>query len=378
MLQGIRVLDFSHYLPGPFASLRLADRGAEVIKVEPLTGDPARGMKIGGGSSLFDANNRHKKSLTLNLKSKEGQEIALGLAEKADVIIESFRPGVMKRLGMDYGLVKARNDQIIYLSLSGLGQQGSISHLGSHDLNYLALTGMLDQLRDHEGRPVHPTITLADLIGGMAASEAIVTALFQRERTGKGTYIDFSITDAVFSMMNSHTMIASLTGNNHGVPVLNGTFAHYHIYETKDGRYMSLGALEFKFWKNFCLAVKRPEWVAAYPDQLSADQPLYQKVKELFLSRTQEEWTKLGQEHDCCLFPVMTTEEATSNEYAKERKLIDYAGNKPYVSTLSFSHSSKRRQEYEIPLGAHTNELLMNLLQVDEKQIHEWREKGII
>ncbi|TCT22370.1 crotonobetainyl-CoA:carnitine CoA-transferase CaiB-like acyl-CoA transferase [Melghiribacillus thermohalophilus] len=378
MLQGIRILDFTQYLPGPFASLRLAEYGAEVIKIEPLNGDPAKYMTIHGHSPLYTANNRNKKSMTLNLKTDEGQRIARQLIEQSDVVMESFRPGVMKRLGLDYEQVKTCNENIIYLSLTGFGQKNSMAHLGSHDLNYVALSGTLDQLRDQHGKPVHPSIPFADLIGGIAASEAILAALVQKGETGKGTYIDLALSDVMVSMMNSHVMISHLSGNKHGVPILDGSFIHYHIYETKDGRYMSLAALEYKFWKNFCEAAGKPDWVRAYPDHMGIEDPLYQEVKRLFLSRTQKEWTDFGLKHDCCLFPVLDVNEITHSSYIQERQLIHFKDSTPFVRTF---FSENQIQGNIVPLpepGEHTEEILTRLLKVERKKIDEWKKKGVI
>ena len=371
MLEGIRVIDFTQYLPGPYATLRLIDCGAEVIKVEPLTGDPARAI----GDAVFSANNRHKKSIAINLKESAGRLLALDLIRHADVVIESFRPGVMKRLGLDYDSVKAINENVIYVSLTGFGQVGEMAALGSHDLNYLGLSGVLSQFRDADGKPVHPTLTLADLIGGMACSEAVGAALYQREKTGQGTYIDLSILDAMFSIMTTHMMIAGVTGNGHGVPTLSGNFANYHIYETKDGRFISLSALEYKFWKNFCDAVAHPEWTETFPNGLFITDPVYQDMKQLFLTRTQDEWTKLGEEADCCLFPVLEAGEAASATYARERHLIQEVNQKPYVST---HFSSLISTQTMTDLGGHTQDILMKILGKSNEQIRQLRDQGVI
>ncbi|MGV3487456.1 MAG: CaiB/BaiF CoA transferase family protein [Tuberibacillus sp.] len=371
MLEGIRVIDFTQYLPGPFATLRLADRGAEVIKVEPLAGDPARSM----GSSVFSANNRNKKSIALNLKDTEGQSLALELIAHADVVVESFRPGVMKRLGLDYNSVSPVNEKIIYVSMTGFGQEGAMTALGSHDLNYLGLSGMLSQMTDTQAKPIHPSITLADLIGGLACSEAIASALYRREATGRGVFIDLSIMDAIFSMMTTHVMIAGTTGSGRGVPALTGNFVHYHIYETKDGRYMSLSALEYKFWNHFCMAVGHSEWLEAFPNNLSVGTPLYQEMKRLFLTRTQKEWTKLGEEADCCLFPILETDEAVSSQYIRERQLIQEIDGKPYVRT---HHTSNIPPDGAMALGEHTQYILQKILNKSEKHIRKLRELGVI
>ncbi|GEL76407.1 CaiB/BaiF CoA transferase family protein [Tenuibacillus multivorans] len=369
MLQGLRVIDFSQYLPGPFATLRLVDWGAEVIKVEPPQGDPARGM---AKEALFAVNNRGKKSVAINLKEEKGQNLALDLIKKADVVVESFRPGVMNQFGLGYDHAKSVNEKIVYLSLTGFGQNSPYRDQGSHDSNYLAMSGMLSQLKDVSGRPIHPTNTLADLIGGIAASEAITAALFQREKTGNGTYIDLAMTDAIFNMMGNHVMLSLLAQINSGIPVLNGSSANYHIYKTKDERFMTLGALEYKFWKNFCEAVGRVDWLESYPDHLT-DQNLFEEVEQLFLTKPQSEWTEIGEEHDCCLFPVLEIGEAVKSAYVKERDLIK---NNMFVQT--HYQSAQDGVISTAKLSEHTDEVLSKLLNKDPQEIQRLRTDGVI
>ncbi|OEH92931.1 CaiB/BaiF CoA transferase family protein [Bacillus solimangrovi] len=324
MLKGLRVLDFSHYIPGPYATMRLADLGAEVVKVEPLTGDLARnasGIKEESGI-VFDANNRNKKSITVNLKTNEGVHRIKELVKEADVVVESFRPGVMTKLGVGYEQAKKINPTLIYCSLSGYGQEGSLAHLGSHDLNYMALSGLLSQMKDKEGRPIHPTLTFADLVGGLAASEGILAALVRREREEKGAYVDAALLDSVIGFMNIHELLVKRTGKKTGMSLLDGTVVCYGIYETKDARYVSLAALEPKFWNNFCEAVDRIEWKGYQFTKAIDDEEFYENMKKLFMEKTMEEWAKLGKRYDCCLTPVLEPGELNSFSYCTERMLI--------------------------------------------------------
>ncbi|MBU8908903.1 CaiB/BaiF CoA transferase family protein [Desertibacillus haloalkaliphilus] len=382
MLDGLRVLDFSQYLPGPYASLRLADQGAEVIKVEPLTGDPARslGAKKRGNGLVFLANNRNKKSVTINVKEPKGQEIALQLMEESDVVLESFRPGVMERLGLGYEKAKHANPNIIYCSITGYGQESSLSHFGSHDLNYVAMSGILSQLKDDQGKPVHPTITFADLVGGIAASESILAALVQRGIKGTGAYIDLSLTDAMVSMMNTHIHFAEEINKQNGVPQLSGDMISYHLYETKDGRYMSLGALEPKFWVNFCHAVGKEHWIPAHMSQAREDNHVYNEVKQLFLSHSQEEWISFLHKVDCCLAPVLECGELVGSSYIQERNLIgaSSAGNIEVATT--YDESFARMNEVEAPpaLSQHTEEVLEQLLKMEKADIATLKDKKII
>ncbi|WP_017755163.1 CaiB/BaiF CoA transferase family protein [Calidifontibacillus oryziterrae] len=359
MLKGIRIIDFSVYLPGPYATMRLADLGAEVIKVEPPSGDPARTT----GRELYIANNRNKKSVCLNLKEREGQEIAIELVCNADVVVESFRPGVMERLGLDYESIRKRKPNIIYCSLSGFGQNSVMSTLGSHDLNYMALSGVLSQLKDSEGRPVHPTTTFADLIGGISANESILAAIYQREKTGKGQYLDVSLTDSMIALMGNHVLIEKETGHGHGVQLLGGEIINYAIYETSDNRFISLAALEKKFWDNFCNGVDRSEWLASYLSKAVPDNPIYQEVKALFKSRSLAEWTKFSLEVDCCMAPILEAGEISEHPYVKERNLITIIKGLTYVKTQPVCSLEQPSPPPE--MGEHTPEILHSVLGIN-------------
>lgn len=329
MLEGVKVIDFSHYLPGPFASLRLADLGAEVVKVEPPTGDLGRSLAY-----LFEANNANKKSIVLDLKKEADLQIAKDLIKQADIVIESFRPGVMNRLRLAYEDVLLINEAIIYCSITGYGQQGKWASFGSHDLNYMAVTGVLAQLKDKTGRPVHPSLTFADLIGSIVAVEQIVAALYHRERTGKGMYIDLSLLDGLLAMMNSHFVIEHYTGKKNGIEQLAGTIISYYIYETKDGRYMSLAALEKKFWKNFCLAAGKTEWINYHHSPARKENPVFQEIVQWFKTKTLPEWIEFSQTVDCCLTPVLEAGEAKA-WFSKEdyRKMIHITKERIDVAT---------------------------------------------
>lgn len=363
MLTGIRVIDFSRHLPGPHATLRLADLGAEVIKIEPPEGDPVRLPKEHDGEDgfVFRAQNRGKKSMVLNLKERHDQQVALKLIRSADVVVESFRPGVAKRLGIGYEDAVKINPGIIYCSITGYGQDGPMHHLGSHDLNYLALSGFLSQLKDREGRPVHPTHTIADLIGSIVASESILAALVQREKTRKGAYLDIAITDALISLMINHILIQSATGQPNGISILNNQVICYGLYETKDGRYMSLAALETKFWRNFCEAVNRPDWLTSQLTPPVEENTVYQELKKLFKERTFAQWCSFAQEVDCCLAPVLETGELKDHPYVQARQLIQQEKGLLYTLTRPRGHAFLKG-DYPYPkLGEHNEELKATL-----------------
>lgn len=367
MLQGIIVLDFSHYLPGPFATLRLADLGAEVIKVEPLYGDLARGFDI-DSKALFEANNRNKKSVALNVKHPEGKELALRLIEKADVLVESFRPGVMNRLGLGYEDVCKVNKSIVYASLTGYGQTGKYANLASHDLNFMAVSGVLSQLKDESGTPVHPKLTFGDEIGGMMASEKINAALFARERTGQGCYLDISLTDSLTMLMNSHVMLEKQTRKQHGLDVLGGKIISYCIYKTSDDRFVALAAVESKFWARFCEAAGRPDWISKQYNPANKGEAVYEEIQTLFLSQPLSYWTRFSQEVDCCLTPIVETKELTSSEYTKH--LLTFDG---YVLTNTQQQASQPPQ-----LGEHTKEMLTKWVGLTDKEIARLQKEEII
>ncbi len=331
LLAGIKILDFSHYIPGPFASLRLADFGAEVVKVEPPTGDLARSQEF---DYIFQVNNANKKSISLNLKEKHDVEIVKKLIKTADILIEGFRPGVMKRLGLGYEDVKAINEKIIYCSITGYGQQGELAAFGSHDINYMALSGVLAQLKDGTGRPIHPSITLADMIGSMAAVEQMLAALYARERTGKGMYLDISLLDGLLAMMNNHFIIEHYSGYPKGVEQLAGTIVSYFIYETKDGRFVSLAALERKFWEHFCIASQKKEWLAFHQSPANESNPVFIEICQWFKSKTLTEWIGFSQKVDCCLTPILEVHEA-KEWFSKEhsRKMIDIHDGRIHITT---------------------------------------------
>jgi alpha-methylacyl-CoA racemase len=375
LLEGVRVLDFSQYLPGPFATLRLAEMGAEVIKVEPPSGDPARttGPKSNGEGIGFKANNRGKKGITLNLKHASGREIALRLVQEADVLIESFRPGKMAKLGLSFEEVSKVNPKIIYCSISGYGQDSILSTLGSHDINYMALSGALAQLKDDHGRPVHPSNTFADFIGGMAANEGILAGLVSRSMTGKGSYHSISITEVMASFMVNHVLIEKETGTRNGFGVLNGSIVSYALYETKDGRFVSLGALESKFWNNFCLGVDRPDWIPLQFSRTTPDCSIYKKMIELFKSRTMDEWSKFGMDTDCCLAPVLEGHEIAKHPYFLEKEAVHAGGHFKMHSGLRTEDLPSAPEK-----GEHTDEVLKKLLHISESELLAWRSTGII
>lgn len=322
-LAGIRVLDLTRLLPGPVATLHLADLGAEVIKIEdPQVGDYARTLGTGQGadSAYFRMINRNKLGLRLDLKKPEGVEVFKRLASTADVIVESFRPGVMDKLGVGYAVIVALNPRIAYCSISGYGQDGPYKDLAGHDINYLGYAGVLDQIGCAGGNPAVPNFQIADLLGGaLTAAFGILAAMVEAQRAGKGRHIDVSMTDSVLA--HTYFTMLRLNDSGHSLPrgsdLLSGGLPCYGAYRCADGRHMAVGALEGKFWKVCCEVLDHPEWVSR-----QWDAGLRVEVAALFASRPRDDWANLFAAVDCCVTPILTPEEALKDEQIVARGMV--------------------------------------------------------
>ena len=316
-LEGIRVIDLTRLLPGAVATQWLADFGAEVIKVEqPGLGDYARHKFSGGGENpIFALTNRGKKSVTIDLKDSGGRDALLKLAESADVLIEGFRPGVMERLGVGYDTLRERNPRLIYAALTGYGASGKFADLAGHDINYLALSGVLDLMGERDGPPSLAGTQIADLAGGsMQAVIGILLALQARERTGTGQRVDVSMFAGSAALMP--VPLAALEeghASERGNEMLCGRYACYHVYAAAGGSYVAVGALEPKFWENLCRALDCADLIA---DQY-APEPRQAELKlalaEKFLTATAEEWFQRIGSKDCCVTPVRNVKDARAD-----------------------------------------------------------------
>jgi crotonobetainyl-CoA:carnitine CoA-transferase CaiB-like acyl-CoA transferase len=326
-LEGIRVLDLSRLLPGPYCTMMLGDLGAEIIKIEEVkTGDPTRHSppKVGSQGAAFRQVNRNKKSIAIDLKNPQGRDIFLKLCEAADVVMEQFRPGVVERLGIGYKTVSEINPRIVYCALTGFGQDGPHRDRSGHDLNYLALSGVLGLTTDENRKPAMSGIQVADLAGGMIAGFAMLAALLAREKTGRGQYVDVSMFDVMISMLPiaaSHQFV----GKRYEVGdrfVLSGAYPFYSVYETSDGKWMTLGALEPKFWANFCTAVGRTDLIARQFSEGEERAALFEEVTGIFKAKTRQQWIELMRDADCCCEPVLSLGEAFDHEQAKARQMV--------------------------------------------------------
>jgi crotonobetainyl-CoA:carnitine CoA-transferase CaiB-like acyl-CoA transferase len=311
-LQGLRVLDLSRLLPGPYATLVLADLGADVVKVEdPSGGDYLRWMPpmAGQQSGWFHALNRNKRSLALDLRRPEGPATLLRLARRFDVVVESFRPGVMARLGVGYEALSRENPGLVLCSISGYGQDGPYRDRAGHDIDYVALAGVL-AVNGPAERPVPLGVQVADVAGGSwPAVAGILAALVGRVATGKGAWVDVAMAEGALAMLALQQAAADAEGRalRRGGEQLNGGSACYGVYRARDGGFVALGALEPKFFRAFCEAVGRPDLADAQFDRDGAGPRA--EVEAIFASRTRDEWGAFAAIHDVCVMPVLEGDE---------------------------------------------------------------------
>ncbi len=329
-LDGLRVLDLTRLLPGGYCSLLLADFGAEVIKVEDTgMGDYIRwsppvyeGADETARSALFLALNRGKRSIRVDLKNDRGKEVLLRLAREADVLLESFRPGVLDRLGVGWETLRAQNPRLVYCAITGYGQDGPNRDRSGHDMNYLGLNGLLGLTGEPDGQPVQAAGQIADLGGGaLMAVVGVLVALRERERSGQGQLVDCSMFDGALSWLSlvAADMFATGQPPQRGLLHLAGGIVCYRPYRCADG-YVTLGALEPKFWANFCRGVEREDLLerAFEPPGSST----HQAVQEIFSGRTRAQWAAFASEHDCCLEPVLGLDEAMESEQVAAREMV--------------------------------------------------------
>jgi alpha-methylacyl-CoA racemase len=326
-LRGVRVLDLSRLLPGPFLTMVLADLGADVVKVEdPRLGDYLRNFPPakGGVSGRFLAINRGKRSLAIDLKSEAGRATLLRMVERADVIIESFRPGVMDKLGLGYAALAARNRGIVLCSISGYGQTGPYVHRAGHDLNYIALAGVLGMTGVRDGAPQMPGVQIADLAGGaLWSATGVLAALFARTRTGVGAHLDVSMTEGALSLLIAELGNLDCGGQpRRGTELLNGGVASYAVYRTRDDRYLSLGALEPKFYLAFNQAIGRPANLAELAGTPAEQEQTRQEIAARLAERPLAEWLEVLAQHDCCCEPVLEMHELAEHPLHRERELF--------------------------------------------------------
>ncbi|GAC1513208.1 MAG: CaiB/BaiF CoA-transferase family protein [Candidatus Dormibacteraceae bacterium] len=380
-LTGIRVLDLTRLLPGPFCTMLLADMGADVVKVEdPDQGDYMRWTPplVDGQSVLFNAVNRNKRSLSLNLKSESGRDMLLRLVERADVLVEGNRPGVMKRLGLGWDVVHAANPKLVMCSISGYGQDGPFAGRAGHDLNYMATAGGLGLNGTNGSSPVPLAVQVADIGGGgLQSAVAILGALVAVQRGAEGRWLDVSMTDGAVSWL-ALTLAARDAGDEValGDQRLAGRFACYRVYGCRGGGFYSVGALEPKFWAALCTAVERPDLVGLQFAEGQEGEAVHREMEGVFASRTRSEWERALSGLDVCCEPVLNLDEVASHPQIAARQLIQSRRTGVEVRPAVQLRSDWRRLDPP-GLGEHTAEILSEI-GVDAKRLEELKAKGVV
>jgi crotonobetainyl-CoA:carnitine CoA-transferase CaiB-like acyl-CoA transferase len=323
-LDGIRVLDLSARMPGPMSAQILADLGAEVIKIEsPRAPDFFRGLQplVGGTGSLFHVCNRNKKGMTLELRHPRGREIFLRLIKNTDVVVEAFRPGTMERMKIGYDVLKEENPGLIYCALTAFGQQGPYRLRPAHDLNLLALSGVLDLLGVKDGPPIVPPVQMSGLGGAFQGVVGILAALLSRGKTGRGDFIDVSLLDGV-SACAALEMSRFMAGHHvpkRGLTEGGGGFACFNVYPTADGRHLSLGCLEPHFWEALCRVIGRESLIGEQWAPPHRQDEMIAEVGSILMTRTLDEWLRLFDPDKICIAPVNTFEEALQDPHIRHQ-----------------------------------------------------------
>jgi crotonobetainyl-CoA:carnitine CoA-transferase CaiB-like acyl-CoA transferase len=313
-LEGIRILDLARLGPGPHSSQILADFGADIIKLEP----PSKG---GRQLTMPRVIGRNTRSIVLNLKSDGGREVFRKLVAAADVIVEGFRPGVAQRLGMDYATLREIRPDIICVSLTGFGQDGPYSRVVGHDINYQSMAGILHLTGDRDGPPRIPGNAIADDAGGIAAALSIVIALLARERTGVGQYVDLAMVDTLLTMMllNVDGYVETGVSPRRGETMLTGLYPFYHVYECKDGKYLSVGAIEPWFWENLCRRLGCEDFIEPQRPEPKVCNERIQAFQRIFLQKTRDAWVAELMHEDTCVAPVYSLDEVAEDPHFRER-----------------------------------------------------------
>jgi crotonobetainyl-CoA:carnitine CoA-transferase CaiB-like acyl-CoA transferase len=390
-LGDIRVLDLSRLLPGGFCSMMLADFGAEVLKVEDTgMGDYIRwsppyyeGAEDSAKSALYLALNRGKRSIRLNLKEERGREVLLKLAREYDVLLESFRPGVLDRLGVGYERLREQNPRLVYCAITGYGQDGPYRDRSGHDMNYLGLIGLLGLTGEKDGPPIQAGGQIADIGGGaLMGAFGIMAALHERERSGEGQFVDVSMADGSLSWLALIAARHFAEGYvpKRGEPELSGGLICYRPYACSDG-WVTLGALEPKFWQAWCRGVGREDLIEKQFDRPGSE--AHAEVERIFLERTRDEWQRFAGEHDCCLEPLLDIGEALDSELVKAREMVvelDQPGAGPVKQLgvpIKLSRTPGAVDEPGPALGEHTDEVLTRL-GYTETDITAMKEAGAV
>jgi crotonobetainyl-CoA:carnitine CoA-transferase CaiB-like acyl-CoA transferase len=388
LLSGVRVLDLSLQLPGPFCTMMMADYGAEVVKIDepsPRARNPFAAEDPGTGP-LDRYLNRGKKSVTLNLKSAEGQEIFRKMAATADVVVEGFRPGVVKRLGVDYETLSAANPGLVYCSISGYGQTGPMRDVAGHDVNYLSYAGVLGLSGRPEDPPTLLPVQVGDVYGGsMMALSGILMALLSRQRTGKGAWIDISMTDGSVASLAipASNLLGGGIPQERGALPLAGMLPCYDAYRCADGGYVSLGGLEPWFWKKLVTRLGREDFDELQYAAGESAEGVRRDLQAIFLGKTRDEWIRLFEGEDVCISPVLSLDEAMSHPNTVARRMVvdvgsPLGGTEPQLGLPIKIAGEEERAPGRAPrLGEHDDPVLEELGYSGE-EIAGLRARGVI
>ncbi len=385
-LKGIRVLDLSRLLPGPYCTLLLADLGADVIKIEePGKGDYMRELIPG----VYEAVNRNKRSVALNLKRKEGCEVFYKMAKNADVLIESFRPNVTTKIGIDYPKVKEINNSIVYCSISGYGQDGPYKDKPGHDINYLGISGALSIPGEINQEPGRPGLPVGDLSSGLFAAFSILAAIMLRQKTGKGQYIDIAMTDGLISWTSVRAG-DFLLGQT--IPTPQDELGHLSpsnaVFQTKDKKRLTIGAVENDFWVKLCQVLHLNDLLQSEDyrtniKRVKKGKEIHKRMQTLFLTKTREEWLRVLDEAGVPCGPVYSFAETFEDPHVKQRKLftqIQYTGNKPLRQVnfpIKFSDYEPRIYYPPPAMGEHTESILLEE-GFSKKEIEDLTKQGVL
>jgi len=389
-LEGIKILDLSRLAPGPFCSMMLGDMGVDVLLIEAPADGKLTPILGGHGQdqeklAAYNMMGRNKRSRVLSLREPDARDIFYRLAETADVVLEGFRPGVVKRLGVDYDTLKGRNERLVYCSLSGFGQTGPYSQLVGHDINYISVAGALGMIGWPDTPPAIPMNIIADFAGGgMHAAFGILAALMARERTGRGQYVDIAMSDGVMYLL------ASLVGNvlmggpspTRGGTVLNGSVPHYNVYQCKDGGWISLGSLEPHFFVNLCKTMGREDFIPHQYDPAKRDE-IAAHFRSRFATKTRDEWFEILKQTDICAGPVYSLEEALRDPHNLAREMVvevehPTLGKVKHVGIGTKLSDTPGKVRTTAPLaGQHTDDVLASL-GYDAAAVAALRQRGVV
>jgi crotonobetainyl-CoA:carnitine CoA-transferase CaiB-like acyl-CoA transferase len=386
-LDGIKVLDMALFGPGPFCARILGDLGADIIKIhEPNLESRGGPIKLQFPDLPKFPGLRNCRFMGLNLKAEVGLKIFYELTRTADVITESFRPGVLQRLGIDYESVRRTNPEIVYASITGFGQDGPYRDMVGHDINYISFGGLLHMTGNAGGAPVLPGTLIADFAaGGMSAAIGILAALTSRERTGHGQFVDVSMTDAVVGLMgewiNDYLYGGPLP--KRGETMFTGQWPWYNVYETKDGKYISVGAVEPWFYANLCQLLGREDLIENQYAEGETREESFRIFKQTFLTKTRDEWVMQLQQKDTCVAPVYSFDELVADPHLSHRGIIKEMPHpslgviKQIGSFIKLSNSPFQVTNWASRLGQHTEEILHGI-GYDSARINVLRQAGII